>query len=126
MQCRNDAQMLVVEDLFGDVRARRVRNGIMRMDQIEFLKLCNLNHFACKRGSVEGKLEQRVGRHLDFVVKNVVHEPVQPHRHRIADEMDLMPAFRKSFAEFGGNDSAAAVCRVARNSDFHWGILLVA
>jgi hypothetical protein len=37
--------------------------------------------------------------------------------------MDLMSAFRKSFAELGGDDSAAAVCRVARDSDFHWVIL---
>ena len=124
VQCRNDAQVFVVEDLFCDIGACCVRDGIMCVDQIEFLKLCNLYHLACKGGSVEGKLEQRVRRHLHFVIKNVVHEPIQPHRHRIADEMDLMPSFRKSFTEFGGDDSAAAVCRVACNADFHWVILL--
>ena len=34
-----------------------MRDGIVRVDEIKFLKLCNFNHLARKCGSVEGELE---------------------------------------------------------------------
>jgi hypothetical protein len=37
-----------------------------------------------------------------------------------ADQVDLVPASRKRLSKFGGDDPAAADCRIADHADVHW------
>ena len=68
------------------------------MDQVQLFKFCHLDHLARQCRSIEGKFKQGIGGHLYLVVEDIVHEPVQPHRHSVTDEMNLMAPFRQRFA----------------------------
>src|SRR5450759_3216826 len=95
----------------------------MGVNQIKFFELCHLYHFARECWRIQRKIEQRIRRHFNFVIEDIINETIQPHWHRIADEMDLVSSFRKRFSELRCDDAAAAICRGTGNSDFHFLIL---
>jgi len=50
---------------------------------------------------------------------HVVHESGQPHWESIAYEVDVVAALSKSFPEFGGDNTASAICWITRNANIH-------
>ena len=123
MKRGDDTEILIVEDLLCEIRACGVGNGIMRVNQIKFFELCHLHHFTREGRRIQRKIKQRIGGHFDFVIEDVVNESVQPHRHRIADEMYLMSSLGKRFSELRCDNAASAVCGITGDSDFHFLIL---
>src|SRR5262245_24020719 len=96
-----------------------MRDGIVSVDQIEFLESGHFNNFACERRSVQWKFKNRVTCHFHFVIEDIGQIFIEPHRHRIADEMYLMTSGSKRLSELGCDDAAPTVRGITHNADLH-------
>src|SRR3989442_14943790 len=66
-------------------------------------------------------VEERVGGDFDFVEVDARVVGIHANRRGVADEMDVVAAGGQFHAEFGGNDSGAAVGGIASDADAHMG-----
>jgi len=107
------------QHLLGEHRAHRMRDGVMDVQQIEFVELRNLGHARGQRQIVRRIFEQRVPRDLDLVIVNIRLGAGQTDGLRIGDEMNLMAAAGQFQSEFGGHDTAAAVSWITGDPDLH-------
>src|SRR5262249_10283983 len=100
-----------------------MRDGIVGMDQIEFLESGDFNNFACERRSVQWKFKHRIACHFHFVIEHIAQILIEPHRHCIANEMYLMTSGSQRLSELGCDDAAPTVRGVTHNADLHDSIL---
>ena len=113
----------VIEDLFGQIGAGRVGEGIMGMNDVEMMDLRQFDQFGGQPQLVGGELEQRIGRDFDLVNENVLMERAQTKGGRVADDMDLMAFLSQTDRQFRGDDPAPPVGRIANDADVHPKIL---
>jgi hypothetical protein len=116
---RCDDPELAVQDLPGQEGAGGVRDGVVGMDKVQLFKPAHFHNLAGQCRSVEGELEEGVVCHLHFMIKHVSQVPIEPHRHGVTDEVDLVSLVRQRFPELGGHDAAAAVRGVTDDADLH-------
>ena len=99
----------------------RVRNGVMRVDDVE--PLGRATRWTIVLASDEQVLrlaEQRIRRRLDPVERQAAADSRrQPERLVAADEMDLVAAARQRMRQLGRDDAAAADRGVADDPDVH-------
>src|SRR5580658_1793661 len=107
------------QHLLGQHRADRVRDGVVHVQQIEFVELRHLRHPRRQRQIVWRILKQRIARDLDLVIVDVRFWSGQTNGLRIGDEMNLVAAARELKAEFGGDNSAAAVSWITGDANLH-------
>ena len=107
------------EHLAREVRRDRVRKRVVDVDEVEPHVRRDVAHARREREVVGRVLEERVRRDRDLVVRHAVREDVQPRRHRVRDEVDVVPAARELVPELGRDDARAPERRVARDADLH-------
>jgi len=107
------------QHLLGQHRAHRVRNCVVHMQQIEFVKLRNLSHARRQRQIVWRIFKQRITRDLDLMIVNVGFRSGQANGLRIGNEMNLMAAASQFQSQFGGHNSAAAVGWITGDANLH-------
>jgi hypothetical protein len=89
------------------------------VEKIEGVELGDFGH-ASGEGEVVGwVLKKRVVRDRDFVVTDIGFSAGEAEGLRVGDEMDVVAASGELDAEFGGDDSGAAVGGIAGDADFH-------
>src|SRR5581483_1032920 len=122
MKCGNKGQPSCLrtggKHLLRQVRAYRMRDGVMHVQQVEPVNLRHLGHARGQRQIVGRVVEQRIVRDLDLV-KEDVRLRLQPEWLRVGDEVHLMTALRKFDPQLGGHHPAAAVSGIARDPDLH-------
>src|SRR5271169_6185492 len=96
-----------------------MRNRIVHMQQIEFVKLRNLSHARRQRQIVWRIFKQRITRDLDLMIVSVGFRSGQANGLRIGNEMNLMAAASQFQSQFGGHNSAAAVGRITGDANLH-------
>jgi len=107
------------QHLLGEHGAHRMRNGVVHVEQVEFVKLRDFGH-ARRQGQIIGRIfKERIAGDLDFVIMNVGFRSGQANGLRIGDEMNLVAAAGKLKSQFGSNDSAAAVGWITGDADLH-------
>ncbi len=114
------------EHLAGEQRADRVRDGVVDVEEIERVELGDFGHAGGEGEVVGWVLEERVVGDGDFVVIDVGFAAGEAEGLGVGDEVDLVAAGGEFDAEFGGDDSAAAVGGITGDADLHRGPLLVA
>ena len=97
----------VRDDLACKVRGGRVRNRVVRVDDIERLRARNLHDLVRQREQVLRFPEERVRRRLD-AMKGQPRLIAQPERRLTADDVHLMAALGKRRRELSGDDAAAS------------------
>src|SRR5208337_128529 len=96
-----------------------MRNGVVDVEQIEFVELRNLGHTRRQRQIVGRIFEQRIARDFNLVIMNVRLGPGQTNGLRVGDEVNFMTAASKLKPQFSGDNSTAAVGRITRNANLH-------
>ena len=91
----------------------------MHVQQIEFIPLRDFRHPRGERQAVRRVMKQRILRDFDFVIVNARNSGIEPDRVRIRDEVHLVAAIGQFQTQFCGDDAAAAVRRIAGDSDPH-------
>src|SRR5436190_4305957 len=96
-----------------------MRDGIVSVDEIEFLEPGHFNDFACERRSVQRKFKNRIACHFHFVKEHIAQIFIEPHRNRVTNEMYLMTSGSKRLSELGCDDAAPTVRGITHNADLH-------
>ncbi len=91
----------------------------MHVQQIEIVVFGDLRHPRRQGQAVRRILEQRVTGNLHLVILDARRARVQANRIRVGDEVHFVAAVGQLNAQFGGDDAAAAVGRIARDPDLH-------
>ena len=107
------------EDLPREIRRRRVRDGVMRMDDVELLVPRHLHNLVRQRQEILRLAEQRVRRRLDTMKRQPRLVVTEAERRVAAQDMNVMAARRQRLPELGGDDAAPADRRVADDADVH-------
>src|SRR5215208_5620896 len=107
------------EDLPRQKAGRRVRDGVMRVNDVEAEFARDLHDFVRKREQVLRFAEQWVGRRQDLMKGETGLKLAEPKRRFRADEMHLVTAPRQRLPELGGDDAAAPDGGVTNHSDIH-------
>src|SRR5581483_7201360 len=99
---------------------------IMGMDQIELFETSDFDHCAGERHRIEWKFEERIGRHLDFMIKNIIEigsilmpGAREAHGKSIGNKMDMMPSLGKGLPKFRCDHTRAAVRGITGNTNIH-------
>jgi len=103
----------------GQQGADRMRNGVVDVKQVEGFGFKDFEHFGGEGQGVGWVIEKRVRGDFDFVEKNVWIAKVHANRRGVADEMDVVAARGEFLAEFGGDDTGAAVSGIAGDTNAH-------
>ena len=115
---RRDDLELRLQDLLGQIRADRVRDRVVNVQDVELLVRRDLRHLRRQRERVGRiRIEQRIRRDRDLVVVNALVQKIQPRGHRVADEVHVVAAPRQRESELRGHDAGAAESGVAGDSD---------
>ena len=94
-------------------------NGVVNVEKIERIELRDLGH-ARRQGQIVGRmLEERVVRDGDLVKMDIGLAARESERLRVSDEVDVVAARGEFNAEFGSDDSAAAVGGITGDADLH-------
>src|SRR6185503_18422237 len=107
------------DDLAREETGRRVRDGIVRVDDVEAELARNLDDLVRQRQQVLRLPEERIGRRQHLVKRQPRLELAEPERRLRADEVDLVTAPGQRLAELGGDDAAAAHRGVTDDADVH-------
>ena len=93
-------------------------NRVVDMQQIQIVELGNLRHARGQRQIVGREVEQRITRHLNFVIVNVGVRG-QAEGWGISNEVNFVPALRQLEAQLSGDHAAAAVGRITSDPYVH-------
>ena len=105
-------------------RRRRVRDRVVRVDDLELELARDLHDLVRERQHVLRLAKERIARRIDLV-KHQAGLIVAEAEWRVgADEMHLVATGRQCLRELGGNDAAAADGGVADDSDIQAGSLI--
>src|SRR5262249_44662377 len=74
------------------MRADRVRNGVVNVENVERLGLEDFDHFCGEGERVWRVIEERVGRDVDFVEENVRVGGIHANRRGVGDEVNVVAA----------------------------------
>ena len=107
------------EHLAGEQRADGVGNGVVNVKEIERVELGDLGHAGGEREIVGRMFEERIVGDGDFVEVDVGLAAGEAEGLRVGDEVDLVAAGGEFDAEFGGDNSAAAVGGITGDADLH-------
>ncbi len=107
------------QDLARQIPRGRVRDRVVRVDDLELLVARDLDDLVGERQEVLRFAEQRIGRRFDPVEEQARLVLAEPGRHVAAQDVDAMAARRERLAELGRDDAAAADRRVADDPDVH-------
>ena len=80
------------------IRADRMWYRVVSVDDIQLVKSCNFNDFACERRRVHWEFKKGIAGKFHFMIVHIPLKAVQSHRHGVADEMDLMPSSCESLS----------------------------
>ena len=112
------------EHLPGQQCADRVGDGIVHVEQIKLVEISHFRHARGQRQIVGRELEQRVVGDRNLVIEDAAVAPIQPEGLRVGDEVHLMAEGSQLDAEFGGDNTRAAVGGITRDADTHMDILV--
>jgi hypothetical protein len=94
-----DVFLGLTQHLSGDPGARRVRNRVVTVQQLEAVGAHDFVH-PYSEGEVIGReLEQRVAPDVYFVEENAGQKGRQPERLPVRYEMDFVPTIRERYSE---------------------------
>src|SRR5271156_2493945 len=96
-----------------------MRDGVVDVEKIERVELSDLAHAGCEGQIVGRMLEERVVRDRYLVEVDVGFATSETEGLRVGDEVDLVAAGGEFDAEFGGDDTAAAVGGITGDADLH-------
>ena len=119
---RHDARRLSAmrpDDLAREEPGCGVRDGVVRVDDVEAELARHLDDLVRQREQVLRFAEQRIRRGQHLVEREPLLELAEPERRLRADEVHLVAAAGERLAELGGNDAAAANRGVADDADVH-------
>ncbi len=121
MQCGDDGEIaaLVGKHLLGEQCAHGVRDGIVNVQKIERVELGDLSHSGRKCKIVGWVFEKWVVCDGYFVKMNVGLSAGETEGLRVGDEVNFMATCREFDSEFRGDDSTAAISRIAGDADLH-------
>ena len=91
----------------------------MHMQEVKPVVFSHFRHPRGQRQVVGRKLEQRIVRDRNLVIKNALVPPVQPERLRIGDEVYLVSQRRQLNSQLRSHHPGAAVGGVACDSNAH-------
>jgi hypothetical protein len=106
-------------DLPREVGADRVRDGVVRVEDVESVLVRDLRHLRRERERVRRILEERVRDDLHLVEEHVLLVALQTERNRVGDEVDLVSAARELDPELGRDHARSAVGGIAADADLH-------
>ncbi len=96
-----------------------IRNGVMRVQQIQFIQIGNAVNHGGKCNIIRLILEQRIGLHIHAVKEYIGIGNIQPRGQIAGDKMNFISFVRQRHAQFCGNNSAASIGRITQYSNFH-------
>src|SRR5690349_12539126 len=108
-----------LQNLFGHVCRRGVRNGIVDVEEIKLFVLYNTHHFTGQGKFVRSIFKQRIRPQVHFVIKKIFIKEIKTGGLGVSDEMNFMSLFRERFSEFGRYNTATPESRVTNNSNFY-------
>ncbi len=114
-----DVAPFLPQHLLRDPGARRVRNRVVHMQQVEPLVDHHLVHPNGEREIVWRILEQGIAPHVDFVEVYARQKYRQPKRLLVGDEVDLVPAGGERDPQLGRDRAGAAVRGITGDADLH-------
>ena len=92
-----------------EICAHRMRDRVMHMQQVEFTRIGDFQHFRGQRERIWRVIEERIRSDLHFVKLDIRVAILQTNRLCVADEMDVVPAGGEFHSELGGDDARASV-----------------
>ena len=107
------------EDVLREIRGGRVRNGVVRVHDVERELARELHDLVRERQQVLRLAKQRIGRRMDAMEREPRFVVAEAERRLRADQMHLMAAASQRLRQLGGDDAAAANRRVTHHSDMH-------
>ena len=107
------------DDLLGEIGGGRVRDGVMRVHDVERELARELHDLVRERQQVLGLAKQRIGRRVDAMEREARLVVAEPKRRLRADQMHLVAAPGQRLRELRGHDAAAADRRVTDHPDMH-------
>ena len=107
------------QDVLGQVGRGRVRDGVVRVNDVEIRRPRQLDDLRREREQVLRLAEQRVGRRGHPVERHARLVVAQPERLLAADDVNLVAARGEALGQLGGDDPAASDRRVADHGDLH-------
>src|SRR5215469_7565210 len=96
-----------------------MRNRIMNVQQIEFVKLSHFRHPSRECEIVWRIVKQRITGDLDLVIMNVRLRFGQTDRLRIRNKVNVVPALGQFESQLRGYNSTATIGWIACDSDLH-------
>ena len=115
---RHDSRPLALgEHPAGEDRGRRMRDGVMDVEDVEPVVARHLGHLDRQRQRVVGVLEEPVVVDHNGVEEDPRRAPWQAERPLVADEVRLVAPAGQLLPQGRGEDAAAADGRVARDAD---------
>ena len=108
-----------VEHEAREIRGRRVRHGVVGVDDVEALAVGHLRDGVGQREQVLRLAKERVRRDLDLVEEQPRHSLPHPERRLAADDVNAMAANRECVSQLGRDYAAAADRGVAHHADVH-------
>ena len=117
MQGRDHGQPAGCDNVAHGQSRHRVRNRVVRVNQVERYVLGDFGESRRKRKVVGRILEERIGRHRNFVEMDAGVKGIVSRRRRIGKEVHVMPTLRQRLADFRRHDTRAAEGRVAEHAD---------
>ncbi len=107
------------EHLLRQIRGGGMRNGVVRVDDVELLLIRDMRDRGGKREQVLRLAKQRIRRHGHAVEVQSRHTTLPAKRRLAADEMYVMAAIGQGLGQLRRDDAAAAHRRVADHPDSH-------
>ena len=107
------------EDLPGQVRRGGMRDGVMRVDDVELMRARHLHQPVGEREQVLRFAEQRIARRVDAMKADPRVRLAQPERRLAADDVRLVAASREAARQLGGDHAASAHRGIADDPDVH-------
>ncbi len=118
MKSSNEGNMsaLFCHDLLRHIRRGSVWDGIVNVEEVQFLVKDHVYHGAAERTFIRREIEQRVCGDLYFVIIYIGVEGVQSDGLLVGDKMYQVPFVSQGFAQFRRQYTTTSVGRVAYNS----------
>jgi hypothetical protein len=83
-------QLLRTKHLLGQVGTGCVRDGVVRMDEIQSILFAHVHQFGGQAEGVGRVFEERIRGHLDFMNKNVLMKGSESKGRGVTDDVNLM------------------------------------
>ncbi len=109
------------EHLARQVGGGRMRNRVVRVNDVQLLVAGDLDDLVRQREQVLRLAEQRIARRFDAMKRQPGLVDAEPHGRVAAEHVNLVSARRQHLAQFGRDDAAASHRGVADDPDLHAG-----